>query len=111
YWQVFQMTGVHLDEFALPRQHSLVHYWSLIKLFRAPNGLCSSITESEHIKAVKEPWQRSNRYNALSQMLETNQHTDKLAAVHVEFQDRGMLQGSLLSNVLGYKGMSTKSTL
>lgn len=30
----------------LPRQHSLVHYSALIRGFGAPNGLCSSITES-----------------------------------------------------------------
>ncbi|KAJ6617373.1 hypothetical protein B0H10DRAFT_2176466 [Mycena sp. CBHHK59/15] len=30
---------------------------------RAPNGLCSSITESKHIKAVKQPWRRSRRGN------------------------------------------------
>ncbi|KAJ6575917.1 hypothetical protein B0H10DRAFT_1831888, partial [Mycena sp. CBHHK59/15] len=37
---------------------------SLLNLFGAPNGLCSSITESKHITAVKEPWQRSSRYEA-----------------------------------------------
>jgi hypothetical protein len=42
--------------FSLPRQHSIVHYPALIRLFGAPNGLCSSITESKHIRAVKEPW-------------------------------------------------------
>ncbi|KAF9538821.1 hypothetical protein CPC08DRAFT_738828 [Agrocybe pediades] len=45
---------------------------SSIPLFGSPNGLCSSITESKHIKAVKEPWRRSNRFNALSQMLCAN---------------------------------------
>ncbi|THG93454.1 hypothetical protein EW026_g7789 [Hermanssonia centrifuga] len=68
--------------------------------FGAPNGLCSSITESKHIKAVKEPWRRSNKYNALSQMLETNQRTDKLAAAHVDFAARHMLQGSCLSEAI-----------
>ena len=42
--------------FSLPRQHSIVHYPGLIRLFGAPNGLCTSITESKHIHAVKEPW-------------------------------------------------------
>lgn len=45
----------------------------VIQLFGAPNGLCSSITESKHIKAVKEPWRRSSHYEALGQMLLTNQ--------------------------------------
>ncbi|KAH9028838.1 hypothetical protein EDB83DRAFT_2230010 [Lactarius deliciosus] len=32
----------------------------LIQQFGALNGLCSSITESKHIKAVKEPWHCSS---------------------------------------------------
>ena len=56
----------------MPRQHSIIHYYALIRLFGAPNGLCSSITESKHIRAVKEPWRRSNRNEALGQMLITN---------------------------------------
>jgi len=72
----------------------------LIHAFGAPNGLCSSITESKHIKAVKEPWRRSSRFEALSQMLLTNQRLDKLAATRVDFADRGMLQGTCLSAVL-----------
>ncbi|KIJ58132.1 hypothetical protein HYDPIDRAFT_171393 [Hydnomerulius pinastri MD-312] len=59
--------------------------------FGAPNGLCSSITESRHITAVKRPWRRSNRYEALGQMLLTNQRLDKLSAARVQFADRGML--------------------
>ena len=66
--------------YSLPRHHSLVHYTFLIQEFGAPNGLCSLITESKHIKAVKEPWQRSSHYEALGQMLVTNQCLDKLAA-------------------------------
>ena len=71
----------------------MTHYSMLIRLFGAPNGLCSSITESKHIKAVKKPWRRSNRYKALHQMLVTNQRLDKLAALRANFQDRGMLFG------------------
>ncbi|KIJ16060.1 hypothetical protein PAXINDRAFT_76254, partial [Paxillus involutus ATCC 200175] len=41
--------------------------------FGAPNGLCPSITESKHITAVKKPWRRSNKHNALGQILRTNQ--------------------------------------
>ncbi|KAG2107467.1 uncharacterized protein F5147DRAFT_745971 [Suillus discolor] len=82
--------------FNLPRQHSLIHYHKLIRAFGAPNGLCSSITESKHIKAVKEPWRRSSRFEALSQMLLTNQRLDKLAASRVDFVDRGMLRGTCL---------------
>lgn len=96
---IFQECGVQPDGFALPRQHSLVHYASLIRSFGAPNGLCSSITESKHIKAVKEPWRRSNRFEALGQMLLTNQQLDKLAASHVDFASWGMLHGTCLASV------------
>ena len=51
---IFEQTGIRLN-FNLPQQHSLNHYRRNIQLFGAPNGLCSSITESKHIKAVKEP--------------------------------------------------------
>ena len=92
------MSGVHND-FNLPWQHSLNHYVKVICAFGSPNGLCSSITESKHIKAVKEPWRRSSRFEALSQMLLTNQRLDKLAAARVDFTDRGMLEGTCLSLV------------
>lgn len=62
--------------------------------FGAPNGLCSSITESHHITTVKKPWRRSSRYNALGQMLTTNQRLDKLAGARVDFWNRGMLPPS-----------------
>ncbi|KAF8870453.1 hypothetical protein BD779DRAFT_1614118 [Infundibulicybe gibba] len=89
--EIFRTTGIRPTGFSLPRQHSLSHYRYLIEEFGAPGGLCSSITESRHITAVKQPWRRSNRYNALKQMLLTNQRLDKLAAARVDFVDRGML--------------------
>ena len=88
--EVFREEGVRAD-FSLPRQHSMVHYVDRIWNFGAPNGLCSSITESRHITAVKEPWRRSNRFEALGQMLLTNQRLDKLSASRVSFTSRGML--------------------
>ncbi|EMD36420.1 hypothetical protein CERSUDRAFT_52595 [Gelatoporia subvermispora B] len=91
---IFQTTGVRPKGFALPRQHSLVHYRDLIVMFGAPNGLCSSITESKHIKAVKEPYRRSNKYKPLKQIAYTNQRLDKLAALRVDLESRGMLEGS-----------------
>ena len=97
---VFQESGVRPEGFNLPRQHSLTHYFALIRAFGAPNGVCSSITESKHIKAVKEPWRRSNQFNALGQMLLTNQRLDKLAAGRVDFMNRGMLKGTCLSQTL-----------
>jgi hypothetical protein len=89
---------VRPDGYSLPRQHSLKHYTFLIQEFGAPNGLCSSITESKHIKAVKEPWRRSSRFEALAQMLMTNQRLDKLAAARVDFQARGMLKTPLFGD-------------
>ena len=98
---IFQSTGVRSpSRLSPPRQHSMVHYRYLIQQFGAPNGLCSSITESKHIKAVKEPYRRSNRYNALGQMLLSNQRLDKLAAACVDFTVRRMLKGPLLPDHL-----------
>ncbi|KAF4578381.1 hypothetical protein EYR36_000188 [Pleurotus pulmonarius] len=89
--EVFRELGVRPGGFSLPRQHSLIHYVHLIQEFGAPNGLCSSITESRHITAVKKPWRRSSRWNALGQMLTTNQRLDKLAAMRTDFESRGMI--------------------
>jgi len=52
---VFITSGVRVH-LSLPCQHAMVHYRELVKLFGVPNGLCSSITESKHIRAVKKPW-------------------------------------------------------
>ena len=46
---------------------------------------------------MNEPWRRSNRFDALSQMLLTNQCLDKLTAAQVDFANHGMLQGTCLS--------------
>ena len=93
--EIFRHVGVR-DQFNLPRQHSLVHYRQMIQMFGAPNGLCSSITESKHIKAVKKPWRRSNKNMPLSQMLTTNQRVDKLAAARVHYDASHMLSRSML---------------
>ncbi|KZP08510.1 hypothetical protein FIBSPDRAFT_901232 [Athelia psychrophila] len=91
YREVFVEYGIRIH-FNLPRQHSARHWTKLIREFGAPNGLCSSITESKHIKAVKKPWRRSSRYKALQQMLYINQHMDKLSAARIDFVRRGMLE-------------------
>ncbi|KAJ7932345.1 hypothetical protein B0H13DRAFT_2518823 [Mycena leptocephala] len=93
--EIFRFTS-RPDGFSLPRQHSIVHYRPLIQNFGAPNGVCSSITESKHIKAVKRPYRRTNHNMALSQMLLINQRLDKLAAARADFTARGMLDGALL---------------
>lgn len=100
YREIFRTSGVRPDGFSLPRQHSLKHYRRHIENFGAPNGLCSSITESKHIIAVKKPWRRSGRYEALRQMLVINTRNDKLAAARTNFSSRGMLKGTCLGETL-----------
>ena len=90
YREIFREVGVR-DNFSLPRQHSLTHYESLIRLFGAPNGVSTSITESKHIIAIKKPWRRSSRNNALGQILQTNLRLSQLAAARADFEARGML--------------------
>ena len=65
------VAGMTSECIFLPRQHLLMHYICCIILFGSPNGLCSSIMESKHIKAVKEPQQHSSCFKALKQMLVT----------------------------------------
>jgi hypothetical protein len=93
--QVFIDAGVRVS-ISLPRQHALTHYSDSIVLFGSPNGLCSSITEAKHIKAVKEPWRRSSRNKPLPQMLETVMRMEKMhmAALRTIFSRLGMLRGS-----------------
>ncbi|KAI0643083.1 hypothetical protein C8Q79DRAFT_1002821 [Trametes meyenii] len=96
--EVFVETGVRPDGFGnLPRQHALFHYTWLIKLYGSPNGVCTSLTESKHIVAVKRPWRSSNRNNPLIQILRTNTRLSKLAALRVVLGRRGMLHGDVLS--------------
>jgi hypothetical protein len=98
--EIFITTGVR-QSFNLPWQHSMLHYITSIRAYGSPNGLCSSITESKHIKAVKKPWRQSNRYEAIGQMLLTNQRLDKLAAFRVELTRCGMLEGTCISDAIG----------
>ncbi|KAI6094447.1 hypothetical protein EDD16DRAFT_1503146 [Pisolithus croceorrhizus] len=94
--EIFRESGT-VQTFSLPRQHAMKHYPDLICLFGAPNGLCTSITESKHIDAVKDPYRRTNRNKPLGQMLIINQRLDKLAASRRDFSRRGMLEGSCLT--------------
>ena len=96
---VLRRVGVREDGFNLPRQHALVPYVRAILLFGSPNGLCSSITESKHIEAVKRPWRRSNRNEPIGQILRTLARKSKLAAARAEFGRRGMLHGDVLAAV------------
>ena len=92
---VFQQLGVRdpvPSGLSLPRQHAMVHYQQHIENFGAPNGLCSSITESKHIVAVKRPWRRSSRYNAIWQIMLTNQRMEKLTAARAHFTSQGIFK-------------------
>jgi hypothetical protein len=55
------------------------------------------MTEHKHIESVKEPWRRSNRHNALKQMLVTNSRLEKIASACREFYKRGMMKGTTSS--------------
>jgi hypothetical protein len=91
YRQVFVTAGIRPTGFELPRQHALVHFVRGIIMFGSPNGLCTSITESKHIEAVKKPWRRSNRFQPIGQIIRIITRIGKLAAALVEFGFRGML--------------------
>jgi len=93
---IFITVGVR-SSISLPRQHALMHYYYSIQLFGSPNGLCSSITESKHIKAVKEPWRRSSRYKALSQMLTALTRMEKMTTLRRQFAEQGMMVGTTSS--------------
>ena len=89
------------ESISLPRQHALKHFYNSIHLFGSPNGLCSSITESKHIKAVKDPWRRSSRYHALIQMLRIITRMEKMSALQRVFSDCKMLIGTTSSYMAG----------
>jgi len=92
-----------LQPVAMPNLYSndpgvlVMHYHDHIKNFGSPNGLCSSITESKHIAAVKRPWRHSNHYRALAQILKVNEQLDKLTAARANFTTCGMLTDSPLT--------------
>ncbi|KAG2054967.1 hypothetical protein BDR06DRAFT_982212 [Suillus hirtellus] len=65
---------------ALAQFHKECNIFIDSKLYGAPNGVCSSIMESKHIKAIKKPWRHSNHHPPLGQMLLINQQLNKLAA-------------------------------
>lgn len=96
---------------SLPRQHALCHDLTSISLFGSPNGLCSSITESKHIKAVKEPWRRSSRFKALIQMLRTITRLDKLAALRRRFLRERLLVGSTAGYFVSENGRAAGRVL
>jgi hypothetical protein len=91
YHCVFKDTGTRPNGFGQPCQHSLVHYTDNICLFGALPGLDSSITESKHIKAIKEPWRKLNRNSTVKQMITKNCRLSQMAALQVKFACQAML--------------------
>jgi hypothetical protein len=104
---IFIAEGVRVS-ISLPWQHALSHYYKAVQLFGSPNGLCSSITESKHIVAVKEPWRRSSRYKALSQMLRILVRMNKMDALCRIFTRMGMMVGTTSSYIAGGAEVSDK---
>ena len=90
--EIFCEVKICPDRFSLLQQHSLWHYIFSITQFGAPNGLCSLITESKHIKEVKKTYCCLSRSKPLGQMLITNQHINKITATCVDFNACGMLR-------------------
>ncbi|KAF8802736.1 hypothetical protein BYT27DRAFT_7111550, partial [Phlegmacium glaucopus] len=74
-----------------PLTRNLPTFVATSRNFQPKMGHISSITESRDITAVKNPWRRSSRHEALGQMLVTNQQLDKLAATKDNFISRGIL--------------------
>jgi hypothetical protein len=105
---IFIKTGVRVN-ISLPRQHAFSHYYRLIQLFGSPNGLCSSITESKHIKVVKEPWRRSSRFKALAQMMQSICRMEKMTALRKRLLQDGMLQDSLAAHIATIRMESRES--
>ena len=100
---IFIVTHVRTT-ISLPRQHALDHFYYAMQFFGSPNGLCSSITESKHIKSVKEPWRRSSRFKALIQMLRTIVRMDKMNALYQRLWKQGMMVGTTSSYMAGLVG-------
>ncbi|TFL04889.1 hypothetical protein BDV98DRAFT_580880 [Pterulicium gracile] len=93
--KVLLLPGV-CDTFKLPCQHTLMHHIDCICFFGALTGLCSSITKAKHIKAVKEPWRRSNHWKALGQMLIINARLAKLIFFRAKLTAASMLKKTIL---------------
>jgi hypothetical protein len=85
----------------LPCQHAFNHYYYLIQSFGSPNGLCSSITELKHIKAVKNTWHWSSCFKAITQIMVTLLQLHKMATACQHFTSLGMLKGTTTTYVVG----------
>ncbi|KAI6009449.1 hypothetical protein F5J12DRAFT_905037 [Pisolithus orientalis] len=98
YWEIFCQSGT-IQTFSLPHQHAMKHYPDLIHLFRVLNGLCTSITESKHIDAVKDPHQQTNCNKLLGQMLIINQCLDNAVAHNINLLCSEMKQAKTMTDL------------
>jgi hypothetical protein len=89
----FLESGV-TNKLAAPRQHALSHYIQGIKAFGALNGLCSSITKSKHIKAVKKPWCHSSQNTPIFQMMDWITRLEKLARIKAYLTSLQLMWGT-----------------
>ncbi|KAJ3792476.1 hypothetical protein GGU11DRAFT_819026 [Lentinula aff. detonsa] len=78
---------LHNMELTLDRFHCARQSFIIVGV----REICSSITESKHIQAVKETWRRSSRFNALDQMLQSITRLDKLKMMHSRLKTRHMM--------------------
>jgi hypothetical protein len=103
--EIFREMGARPTGFNLPRQHAMKHYRRAIEMWGSPNGLCTSLTESRHKTAVKQPWRRSNGNDPLDQMMLNNQRMDKMSACHAFFAVNGLLRGTCLWDTMRSLGI------
>jgi hypothetical protein len=101
--EIFRETGVRAD-FNLPRQHALFHWRPRIQDFGSMNGTCTTLVESKHRTAIKEPWRRSSKYEPMHQMLITNSRMTQLRACATAFRKHGLLRETLMTSVLRATG-------
>ncbi|GBE89318.1 predicted protein [Sparassis crispa] len=94
----YLMRRTDFDEETLAAvQNSIQRFHCHREMVCEKTSLCLDNTLSYTTQTIYEnlehqmPWRRSSRYNALSQMLLTNQHLDKLAALRTHFVERGIL--------------------
>lgn len=106
---IFVETGVRPKGISLPRQHAIQHFPRLIKQFGAPNGHCSSITESLHKDAIKGPWHRTNKHEALGQILVINCRMDNMEALHVQLATQGLQDRPLVPEGVELQPMDSES--
>jgi hypothetical protein len=104
YREIFRTTGTR-EHFNLPRQHALFHFRHNIEDFGSANGVCTTLSESKHKTAIKEPWRRTNQNAPIRQMLTINTRMDQLAACKVIFTMRGLLQKDCLWAVMSDLGL------